>query len=336
MQDVIAGGSGREVVSTAALTNRLPPLVLAIGCGALLLCSAGARAEFVLNWSQQSETPAFFPDQQMTGCNQPPCVWHDVDVGNPGAVQNQSPFLYERLTLDGNTYYHMILGDPDSGFAQEVFIQVGGSNFIYPQGDGLGSPDVEGADGPLSGASSSSRGFSDGTTFDQGSQTNPLSQDQVFTGNTTGNPMRVQMRQLMTDGDLTVDFVKDRFLDKPNITNTIDTGEIRALFHMDSTGNRFDSMATPSVVTNTLEHLDPEVPEASAVFDMATDAQESSVTAGRYTYTPTTGVIGTNFGGAGGTYQYFDGGANLNPDWASFFDHREDNPWALPANRPTP
>lgn len=324
---------GHEMASTFTLTTRISPLALALASTALLLGSTGVRAEFVLNWSQQSANPAFSPDQQMTGCNQPPCVWHDTDVGNPGPVQNQSPFMYERVTLDGNTYYHMVLGDPDTGFGQEVFIQVGGNNNLF-SGAGL-DPSVEGAGGPLANASSSSRGTADGVTFDGGAQADPLSQNQTFTGNTTGNPMRVQMRQLMTDGELTVDFHKNTFLDKPNIRNEIETSEIRSLFFMDSTGNRYDTMATPSAVTNTLELLDPDVPDSSAVFNAA-EAAGASITAGRYTYAPTTGAVGNNFGGAGGAYQYFDGGSNLNPDWGSFFDHREANPWALPANRPTP
>ncbi len=330
------------MVSTIALKTRLSPLAIAVSAGALLLCSAGVRAEFVLNWSQQSADPAFLPNQQMTGCNQPPCVWHDVDVGDSGPVQNQSPFLYERVTLDGNTYYHMILGDgvgedgvpTAQNFGQEVFIQVGGNNNIYT---GAGLAVTEGAAGPLANASSSSRGVTDGVTFDGGTQTNPLSQDATFTGNSSGNPQRVQMQQLVRDGDLTAEFIKNSFLDKPNIINEVSTPEIRSLFSMDSTGNRYDTMETPSAVTITLELHDPEVPAGSELFNAA-EEPGASITAGRYTYTPTTGAAGTNFGGAGGTYEYIDGGAgaNLNPDWGSFFDHREANPWAFPANRPTP
>jgi hypothetical protein len=330
------------MATATTLITRTSPLALAVGFGALLLFSAGARAEFVLNWSQQSANPAFFPDQQMTGCNQPPCVWHDREPELSGPVQNQTPFLYERVTLDGVTYYHMVLGDPDTGFAQEVFIGVGvGNTFLEAGGPDLDpnvDPTVEGADGPLPSASSASLGFTDQSTFDGGgfsAQANPLGQNQSLTGNSTGNPMRVQMRQLMTDGELTVDFVKDVFLDKPNIRSELETSEIRLLFLMDSSGNRYDTMATPSAVTNTLQLLDPEVPEGSALFDAA-QAVGASITAGRYTYTPTVGAFGTEFGGAGGTYQYFDGGANLNPDWSSFFDHREANPWAIPTNRPTP
>jgi hypothetical protein len=38
--------------------------------------------------------------------------------------------------------------------------------------------------------------------------------------------------------------------------------------------------------------------------------------------------------GSRGTYTYSEGSANLNPDWSSYFDDREANPWAYPANRP--
>lgn len=326
-------------MQTSLPDRRKTPLAIAVAAGALFATSA-AHAEFVLNWSQQSANPAFFPDQQINGCTQPPCIVHNLDDGTPFTVQNQSPFLYERVTLDGNTYYHMVLGDPDTGFGQEVFIQVGGNNNLYP-GAGLDpnvDPTIEGSEGPLAGASSSSRGTANGTTFDGGAQSNPLSQDRVFTGTATGNPMRVQMRQLMTDGELTVDFVKNVFLDKPSIRNELETAEIRSLFQMDSTGNRYNTMATPSVVTNVLELRSPEVPEGSALFDAA-QAEGAAITAGRYTYTPTTGAVGTNYGGAGGTYEYFGGagnGVNLDRDWTIYFDHREANPWALPANRPTP
>ncbi len=313
--------------------------MLAGGFGALLLCSSGASAEFVLNWSQQSPAAAF----NTLGCQTPvDCrVRHEDPQGivdDDFWVNGQTPFLYERAILDGVVYYHMVVGDPDQGFAQEVFIQVGSGN-LFDQGEDLDPasnpfdlPDSIGG-GPLPLGSSSSRGAFDinQSEFNQGNSTNPLGPNAIFTGNTSGNPNRVQMRQLMTDGELTVDFVKDRFLDKPNITNTIENADIRMVFSMDSTGNRYDTMDTPSAVSNTIEHLDPNVPASSALFNVATDAQNSTVTAGRFTYTPDANAT---FGGSGGTYQYVDGGANHNPDWGSFFDERLDNPWSFPANCP--
>jgi len=227
----------------------------------------------------------------------------------------------------------MIVDDPAAGFAQEVYIQLGTGN-AFP-GTGVG----------LAAASSSSRGKGAQIAGEEGSGVNPLSPDATFSGNSSGNPERVQMRQTVTSGELTADFLKDRFLDKPNITNTVETADMNSTFNMDSTGNRYNSMDTPSTVTNTLQILDPDVPAGSALFNAGqalndTATPTPSVTAGRYTYTPTTPPPQTNatFGGSGGTYQYFDGGANINPDWASFFDHREANPWAYErlGNRPTP
>jgi hypothetical protein len=319
--------------STIAHTSGRSTLALAVGFGALLICSFGARAEFVLNWSQPNpDSPAFI---NTLGCSTPvECSVVHSDFSGAGdmvQVNGQTPFLYERATLNGVEYYHMIVGNPDDGFAQEVFIQVGTGNTFF-QAQQLGDADMLSDGGTLPTASSSSLGNpSTQLDFDTGNSTNPFSPDPVFSGNTSGNPNRVQMRQLMTDGDLTVDFVKNVFLDKPSITNAIENDAVRMIFSMDSTGNRYDTSNTPSVVSNRVEHLDPDVPATSAIFDTATDSEVSTVNAGRYTYTP--GASAT-FGFAGGTYEYVDGGANHNPDWGSFFDERLDNPWSFPANCP--
>jgi hypothetical protein len=151
------------------------------------------------------------------------------------------------------------------------------------------------------------------------------------------------MRQLVTDGDLTVDFVKDKYAEKPSITNTIDATDLNATVVINSSGNPLNSAATASTVTNTVELIGSDLPPdvsapgggPSAVrFDMATDAQDSSVTAGQYSFT-----AGSGPGGSNGTYSYADptkNSANINPDWNSYFDHTEDNPWSYPDNRPTP
>ncbi len=323
----------------------------AVVAGAALLWIPPASAEFVLNWSQGTQSnPAF----NTLGCDTPNlcAVWHDND-GNPAYTLGQTPFYYGIATLDGNNYYHMIIGDPEGGFAQEVFIRMG-VGLIFPieaqelafepaeQGIPFNCPPAGGpcaniSEGPLSSFSSSSRGAgADG--FGEGNGMSPLNPNALFSGNASGNPERVQMRQLVRDGDLTSDFLKDRFLDKPNITNTIETGDIRVHFFMDSTGNRYNTLNTPSAVTNTVEHLNPSVPEGSALFDMATDAQNLHLTAGRYTYTQPNVSANENliYGGSGGTYQYVGGGISQNPNWDAFFDHREANPWSFPADRPTP
>lgn len=293
---------------------------LSTGLAAVLLAGA-AHAEFNLNWQADGNPPA-----DSGGCWQfsPDCSI--VEVGGD-IVAGQTPFVYQVVQQNGQNYYHMIVGDPESGFAQEVYIEAGGAN-IFPQ---AGSAS-------LVRQSSSSGGAIDPSCeselgcFANTNAENPLSSDPAFSGNASGNPSRVQMRQLLVDGDLTVDFVKDRFAEKPVISNVIDADDLLATFVIDGTGNLYTTPDS-SPVTNTVEHRGADLPpQASARFDMAVDAPDAHVTAGQYTSTnPAAGE-------RGGPYTYADPleDVNLAPDWSSFFDHSQPNPWTYPEQRPTP
>lgn len=292
----------------------------AAGLAMMAFVSAGAQAEFELNWQADGTPPP-----SSGGCWQssPDCTI--VEVGGD-IVPGQTPFIYQRVQQNGQNYYHMVVGDPDSGFAQEVYIQVGGASLF--QGGGVS----------LLGQSSSSGGAIDpacDSPLGCGENTNgfdPLSSDQAVSGNATGNPSRVQMRQLLVDGELTVDFVKDRFAEKPLISNVIDAQDLLATFVIDGTGNLYTTAAS-SPVTNTVQHRGTDLPPPeSASFDMAVDAPDAYVTAGQYTTTnPAAGL-------PGGPYTYADPheSVNLAPDWSSFFDHSQANPWTYTDNRPTP
>lgn len=308
--------------------KRKSKIALTLGVSTLFLCVAPVRAEFTLNWTTDTGNPVF------SGTN----ITQTDDGGNDQLIANQTPFVYERV-LDGTTpYYHLIVGDPASGFAQEVYIQAG--YFGQTGGNCRGPVSCSGTADAIGPTVSASGGDSAVSFGFEGNGFDPLGSDTVASGNSSGNPSRVQMRQLVTDGDLTVDFVKDKYAEKPSITNIIDASDLNATLIINSAGNPLTSAATASVVTNTTElkgsDLPPDVSSPnggpSAVrFDAATDAQNSHVTAGRYSYSP-----GAGPGGSSGTYTYSEGSANINPDWSSYFDHTEANPWAYPDNRPTP
>lgn len=294
----------------------------ALGAGMILLCLPAAQAEFVLNWTADTPNPAF------SGT----IIEHEDPVGTQSTISipGQTPFLFERV----GSYYHLVVGDPAQGFAQEVYIETG--NARYDEWD------CEGGCGSIGPNRSASGGAGD-SQFNPGNAIDPLGSDNLVTGNASANPNRLQMQQFLSDGELTATFVKDIFVEKPSITNEINSPGISTVFDMDSSGNPYTTSATPSAVTITMEILDPDIPEDSASFNLAEDAQASSVTAGQYTYTPSTTIGGM---GTYGTYTYIDGTANVNPDWTSYFDHREANPWAYdtipqgasfgPANKPTP
>ena len=72
--------------------------------------------------------------------------------------------------------------------------------------------------------------------------------------------------------------------------------------------------------------LGPEM----ATFDMATDAQNSYVNGGRYTYTD-----GSGPGGANGAYSYVGGDFDhKGQNWEAYFDETANNPWSYDTYKP--
>ncbi len=358
----------KSSLDTRARSGR-PGTVTALLLTAVFFHATAVHAQFNLNWEADTN-PAFprtfvFDDefgnpQTATDTS----IHDDVSGGSTIIIPGQTPFIYEMVVIGGVQYYHMIIGNldnPDIGFVQETYIQagIGGAALGLAAGEACTGPATceEGiATNPIGGLTppggglgqfpqpgnvSSSGGL--GVTGNDGAAGNgfsPLDANAVISGNMSGNPTRVQMRQRLVDGDLTMEFVKNNFLEKPSISNIIenDDASFQAVFDMNSAGNPYNSSATASVVTNTLEHTGADAPPgarppgggpSSALFDMSTDAEKSVVTAGRYTWIP-----GTGPGQSSGTYTYIDGGQAFTPNWNSFFDHRENNPWSYPDNRP--
>jgi len=171
----------------------------------------------------------------------------------------------------------------------------------------------------------------------EGNAIDPLGPDRLqpvltSTGNGGGNPQLVQMRQTLNDGEISIEFLKDKYLEKPSMTSEITSADFTTSFAIDSTGLTYDDASTAAKITNTLQILDPDIPAESAQFDVSTGAQDSSVTAGQYTYT-----VGPFTRGSGGTYTYSgDGGFNLDLDWSNYFDAGQTNPWGYTENRPAP
>ncbi|MDR2876473.1 MAG: hypothetical protein LBV36_00295 [Chromatiales bacterium] len=362
---------------------------------ATLFPAAQSHAEFNLNWTADT-TPAFprtfgYTDEFGNSQTLTDAVIHGSSAVPESQiiVPNQTPFIYERVVDGGVSYFHMIMGDlgpannptdprNSSGpvFAQEVYIRItsNGNALAITTGDQCSGPVTctEGsADYAIGGgggagvinpnlnvsASSGAGGTGIGTENPQGSNAyNPLDNDNGFSGNMSANPARVQMQQFLKDGELTLDFVKNRFDEKPSITNLIEQpGQFRSTVNINSAGNKYDSDATASVVTNTMELLGPGAPQnlrppgggpSSTSFDMNTDSQNSVITAGRYTFTPSTdefagpAASGSSPGGSNGTYTYINGGQAM-PDansWHNFFEETQanPNPWSYPNIRPTP
>jgi len=223
--------------------------------------------------------------------------------GGSSGNDDGTPFLQETLDLNGQRYFHLIVGDHTTdSMAQEVFIQVSPGNNSK---DGITFSDS------LCNNCSESRQFSAGDALNSNSN---------FNGNGGGNPSRVMMQQMVKDGSYQGQFLKDSFTQKPLINSTVSTPDMISTVILDMRGSDY-SQITPiglSNVTITQTMLGPDKFGTSGNFDIQTQGQHVDVTAGGFTYTPGP----SSSGGGGGVYTYFEGtGFNpLNFDYAAYCD----------------
>lgn len=267
-----------------------------------------SHAEFALNWAPDIANRAASQGLSFAVCNFPGYA-NQGNCGSfvPGNEGTTTPFVNELVTDGIKTYYHLIVGDPNSNFAQEIYVGTGTVTYQ----DGKPTSATLGQTGGNAGCFPGSPFYTGVAAC--GNAYNKLGVDANVTGNGSANPTVVQMQQFVKDpaSGFTLEFVKSSFAQKPKITQSIVNSEINAQFVMDMSGTNYNTNTTAAVVTNTIDIIDPAI---KGDFDMATDIQSSTVTGGRFTFTPA--PLGNGYGGAGGTYNYIDGGFNLNAiDW---------------------
>lgn len=329
-------------------------LILAV----LSFSGAGVtHAAFELNFTpvQNPTNPADFPRGGYSNSGNP---FACPDSANPDcltgdqASNDPTSFYYERV--DG--YWHMIVGDPAQGFAQETYTPM--VSLFWSNSGGhepvlfILSGNVE----QWSGNGWDPLGINHKTYGPENTS---------FTGNATGDPRFVVVRQVLGEGELsgTTDLIQDWTCDvaqfcqefikselgfKPIITQDYDDGIVAMEFSLDMSSISYDDMATAGVMTNIISIQIADLPsEATAInapsstyFDMATDSQHSVVTGGRYIYTPGSGWHddgdGDRFYAWGaGSYQYVDIGVDnfhLDIDWSSYLDPAQNPVGAYPGN----
>lgn len=262
---------------------------------------------------------------------------------------DRTPFYQERKSIDGRTYWHQIIGDPSQGFATEVYIEVESSFFLLSTSGGRPSTFK------LPGFENQSGNGWDPLGFDPTNDTN-------FTGNGTGNPTKVIMRQVM-DGEwddatktwqcgnaaFCSEFIKSEFANKPTITQQINDpiALFQSTFQVDMSNLTYSDATTPANITSQIIISDPQIPDGGAAgnFNLVSNvngttidvggrlpqASNVNVSGGRYTYTPGAGWVTIDFVDAwdyqAGIYDYdtdkFDQTAI---DWANYFDPAQ-NPY---------
>ncbi len=262
-----------------------------------------------------------------------------------------TPFYQGDIMINGVMYWHIIVGDPSSGFAMESYTAVA-------SGSGFGS---------FSGGLPANFGTLRLEEI-SGNGWDPLGIDPArgvdFTGNGSGDPTRSIIRQVMGDGvwdpqtktwncdsaEFCSEFLKDRLNFKPIISQTINdatTGALmQAQFQLDMSNITYSNMTTKGVITNTITFTgDPILDNGN--FDMATDSQRSDVTGGRYIYNDCAnpsflygGSCWQAFSVSGGrndyqegSYTYSDGNSTdpMAYDWGGFWDPLQ-NDYPAPGN----
>lgn len=284
-------------------------------------------AEFLMNFQPGPTPSAPIAGTFSVSCNRGGdinCFHGDPNLRVNGILVNRdpekTPFLYEPVTDGTSNYWHMIVGDPTKGFAQETFIRIGACcvfNFV------LSSSSGDTANGGGAGLNTNTNGMG------------PLSSSAGGTsgsGSGTGNPERVQIRQItgIQSSDFYQEFLKNTFLNKPKITQDIVSADMSSRFELDMSNIAYRGAAAtttaPAKFVNTVNIVNPLVPGG---FDAAAQAQNPQVSAGRYTWTP-----GTSYGLSGGTYTYAGGGGySLNDvDWKAYYNPAQNTCWSYKQN----
>ena len=257
--------------------------------------------------------------------------------GSGQAKGNGDPtaFAMQIDTINGTYYFHTIVGDPATGFAQESYTR-------YKAGPGSSDPccGIVEANSPDSGGQETHYTGIDPIgqepTYIQhyGNLGNPLAPE-VVSGNGTQDPSKTVFHMVLTSsaGDMSLDVFKPYLDKKPQISQTVQDGTMSSVFVADMRSVGYSDMNKPISIINNIVLQDSSIPgNGAANFDMSL-TQHSEVTAGRYTFTKP-----VNFGWndpdqswyaadsifVHGSYSYFDGSSGFdvfNADWTSFFNY---------------
>lgn len=186
-------------------------------------------------------------------------------------------YFLQEVANDGT--FHVIVGDPAENFALEWHIR-GSSNLVTGY-----LPNVD----------------------------NPLGPSMSQTGNGAGNPTQVHFRQLVKEGGMQQETVKALNARKPKIAQSINDGALSSLFTADMTNSSYSQQFTGQITNVQTISASAGSPETFS-FDLSKDAQQSSITAGKYTHP----------GGEFKSYSYASGGFDVSKvKWIDFCDPKQ-------------
>lgn len=301
--------------------------IIAIGFLCLFTVSS-AHAEFLMNFQVPSNFSGGFPGPCNIAGLASPTVWCATAGVAEETDPDQTPYYQAQgVRIDDANYWRQVIGDPESGFAMEVYTEIWSGFTSYSGGRNSNFPQVL---------------YRQDLDVQSGNGWDPLGLDPALdstdTGNGTGNPTRVVMRQILGGtwdsptktwscgaAEFCMEFSKAQLDRKPKITQAINetsTG-LSARFELDMSNSTYADDTTAGTVINTVIFDD-----GIGNFDMATDAQNIDITGGRYTYSSGASWLDTGQSSGyetwnydAGTYSYSSGGFDhLDQDWGSYYD----------------
>ncbi len=264
---------------------------------ALLFCST-AQADFALNFrpnttntandSTSSDGYLGSDNDQGNSCgingySDSGCYWFRSTADTKFNIPNQQAFRMEHVVGDdGNYYWHLLLGNDDDDWKQDVWIRQT-SVYNYMQHDGGSGDKYQWNVGGRRSALSDSGGFASayndnknqvGDSFGQmnkndqleseiyaGNGVDTLRADSQWTGNGSANPTRVIMRQIDNSNGAYQEFLKDSFDKKPLIYQEVNTADINLVFQVDMRGMDYNtSRALTTGSTTITRPANPAVP----------------------------------------------------------------------------
>jgi len=267
-----------------------------------------SSAEFSLNFQPNSNVVSSWANQR---CNYGGGGMGGM-MGGLGPGCGSDPFLQEIINDNGTEYYHVILFDQTEDFALEFYMRTGGCCW-------WGGADARFTGGGMMGGGSTPYSSSYGSNTVNDPLANawkPLA-NAADSGNGTGNPARIYMRQINNDSQMNQELVKARETMKPRIVQNISDGSAQLTFDLDMSNGVYTNFTAPSQFDNTFTLS--ELPAAD--FNMATDAPQANITAGQFRYTE-----GSVDGGSNGSYSYAGDGFDVYAvDWLSYCEPNQNS-----------
>ena len=269
------------------------------------------------------------PGESDVRCGMAP-GWTNGDTGG------NTPFLMEVFRAeDGRRYFHVSIGHPEYGFAQDTYIQVGrtsgGINNARP-GEWSGMP----LSASLGDSSCHPTNGGGGFATSNCNASDPLGENRGndFGGSGSANPRAVRMRQIIggtwdetsktwsceqSDANCQ-EFLKSERELKPVLTHLVrdhDQG-LEALWHFDMSNSDYATDTVAGVMINIVK-MDGVNGAAFDYENGVFDQKESELTGGRYRFVGTWNGIGEN--ASTEPYEYFgESNFKLDQEWSNFVD----------------